>query len=315
MIFRKNLFVIATIVTAVGLSGCSAFIAPVSDSTAAKRDAEFHQLDPEKSYARNIADMMWVSRQISAKDVDPKDFGEKEDSSWGKWALGGVALAFSPSYVRHQLGPAFGILALNQTTPKKPDTVRLLGYVPKEIAQTREEAYDKFTEFLHTAVRQWLDEKKATVIYDSENDSHSEVYGYPGRRAAFLFNGEDFCPTPHNEDGSPVLGSNGKPLGRCQASIEFVLGGLNGFETMGPSWLDPKEPRGWLFAEVVALFKTFANKEPDNFNQWVILQNVARKLPDNCFIYIPAETFAGNYFPPVIAYNKGFYAFVKPIKK
>lgn len=44
------------------------------DSTAAKRDAEFHQLDPEKSYASNIADMMWVSRQISAKDVDPKDF-------------------------------------------------------------------------------------------------------------------------------------------------------------------------------------------------------------------------------------------------
>lgn len=67
------------------------------DSTAAKRDAEFHQLDPEKNYASNIADMMWVSRQISAKDVDPKDFGEKEDSSWGKWALGGVALAFSPS--------------------------------------------------------------------------------------------------------------------------------------------------------------------------------------------------------------------------
>lgn len=308
-----------TAVSILGLNACTT-TAVLTPEEALKKDSEDQIYSKKESLASNICDYMEI---FCPKDITMSKAEFEKISGAGNAPstgieiskLGGVMLASSwlfPTSLAtqtHQLSAGWFFLGAgllqSAITPSEWKTSRVLAFVPVDKAKTAEEARQYFLENLVKAEKKVINKNQFKIFKEwplqtKKNPDHTVTFN------SIAVTGKDVCPL--NKRGEYT----------CIFDAVAVHGGTNAVKTVIPSWLPNGGKEAWRISRASGIFRAENYRVSKVVPKEIVVQ-VAKLLPDNFYVYVPATDIGeeDRDGPAFIMSNKTVYPFifVTPSKK
>ncbi|MCD8340113.1 MAG: hypothetical protein LUC43_07940, partial [Burkholderiales bacterium] len=300
--FGKQL-IVALACFALVLAGCTS-MQPKTPEEAYKIAESRQTYNPKYSFAYNVAHLAGIDEKdhyVTWKDRERLVF-TMEDSGDVLTAYGAAAgIAYNPwVHATHlpvfwaPLGLIFALTIGNfeiewKALHQKPQIIAYVPYTGQTADQARQEVFQNFQK----AVEQVLKEKGATdIVKYGVEENH--IKDFPSEHAGYYFVTAKDCPAPVDEKGNR-LQKDGQNLYSCYVSAVIGTGPENSVQIDIPTWIDQKGGKAWLITS--SFINTEGNGQHPTFDRTSFLAEVAFRLPNNYFIYVPKSVTAGKWSP------------------
>lgn len=306
-----------TAVSILGLSACTT-TAVLTPEEALKKDTDDQIYSDKQSLASNICDYMGIfcPKDVTMSEAEfEKMVGSEKAPNTGIEIskLGGVMLASSwlfPTSLAtqtHQLGAGWFFLGAgllqSAITPSDWKNSRVLAFVTVDKAKTAEEARKYFLDNLIAAEKKVIKANHFEIVKEwplqtKEFSDHTTTF------TNIAVKGKDVCPL------------NEKNEQTCIFDAAVVHGGLNAVKTVIPNWLPNGGQEAWRISRTGAIFRSEPYRISKVIQKDLVIQ-VAEKLPDNFYVYVPATDVGDEKKdgPAFIMTNKTVYPFIYVFNK
>jgi len=191
---------------------------------------------------------------------------------------------------------------------------KMFAFIPVSQAPTMKEAEEVYRKAIWVMFEKYAKKHSLDIVRYNQNDPR-----FKGQNTVWMrVTGKDFCKIPTDSDGQPLKdehSTNGY-IGGCVLQANFVNDDTNIIRMRVPSWIDPKTPEAWFISYTPIYFATdevvrkghnpwvYSGLSNADWNENVALQEMAKYLPKDFYLCIPALVYKGEYFPALLATNK-----------